>query len=298
MRIISFNVRGLGGRLKKWVVKELIVKEKAEFVCLQESKLEYVDERVASMIWGNKKCDWVFSGSVGAAGGLVCVWDNEVFTRQSLWGEKGLLGVSGLWEGVYVNIVNVYVTSKVEERREVWEALIERMRGKEDERWCICGDFNTIRREEERRGSDSGDRKKEMMEFNDLINQLRLVDLPLERRKFTWYRDNGKSCSRLDHFLLSDEWIARWPNLVQLGLRRKISDHAAIFLKEEVVDWGPKPFKFVNGWLKEKGFREMVEEVWRGNEIKGWKGYVIKEKLKLVKEKNQGVAKEQLQQHR
>lgn len=126
-----------------------------------------------------------------------------MFEKQEIWGEKGLLGISGRWDGCPVNIVNVYVPCNLEEKREVWGLLEGKLKGKESELWCICGDFNSVRNENERKGSANGGQKKEMREFNDLINRLGLIDLPLERRKFTWYKDNGRSCSRLDRFLLS-----------------------------------------------------------------------------------------------
>lgn len=108
MRIVSLNIRGLGGRIKKNSVRELVIKEKVEFLCLQETKLEAVNDRLAYVLWGSSDCQWVFSGAEGMSGGLCCIWDKEVFVRTNLWGEKGLLGVSGLWEGVPVHIVNVY----------------------------------------------------------------------------------------------------------------------------------------------------------------------------------------------
>lgn len=207
-------------------------------------------------------------------------------------GGKGLLGVVGLWKGCRVNI-NVYAPIKVEEKQEVWNILTKKMWGKEDERWCICGDFNAIRCEEERRGQVSSDRRREMREFNEFINQQRLVDFPLERKKFTWYKENGKSCSRIDRFLVSSEWVSKWPNLVQVGLKRKVSDHAVIMLKEDAQDWGPKPFKFLNGWMKEKGFKEMVENAWKSHNAEGWSGFILKEKLKAVKVKIKEWHKEQ-----
>lgn len=112
---------------------------------------------------------------------------------------------------------------------------------------------------------------------------MRLVDLLLERRKFTWYRGNGQSCSRIDRFLLSSEWFNKWPNLAQFGLKRKVSDHAEILLKEDVENWGPKPFKFLNLWIQEKGFKEVVEKEWTETKVTGWSGYILKEKLKSLK---------------
>lgn len=85
-------------------------------LCLQETKVSYMDKRLASVLWGSSECEWVFSGADGASGGLCCVWDPNVFERKELWGEKGLLGVAGLWEGIHVNIVNVYAPCKAEEK--------------------------------------------------------------------------------------------------------------------------------------------------------------------------------------
>lgn len=49
------------------------MKEKLEFLCLQETKVAYVDNRLACILWGNKECDWVFSVADGASGGFCCV---------------------------------------------------------------------------------------------------------------------------------------------------------------------------------------------------------------------------------
>lgn len=36
MRLMSQNIRGLGGRIKKSATRELVIKEKVDFLCLQE----------------------------------------------------------------------------------------------------------------------------------------------------------------------------------------------------------------------------------------------------------------------
>jgi len=41
-----------------------------------------------------------------------------------------------------------------------------------------------------------------------------LLDLPICGRLFTWYRGDGVSMSRLDRFLLSDNWCNVWPNCI------------------------------------------------------------------------------------
>lgn len=134
MRIVSFNCRGLGGRTKRSTVRELVCKEKVEFLCLQETKTDMVDDRLAYVILGSKDCAWVYSGADGASEGLCCIWDKDVFVRTDLWGDRGVPGVSGLWKGVLVHIVNIYAPCSREGKLEVWNSLVSRMRGKENER--------------------------------------------------------------------------------------------------------------------------------------------------------------------
>lgn len=66
-------------------------------------------------------------------------------------------------------------------------------------------------------------------------------------------------CRQLDHFLLSSKWMETWPNLAQYGLKKSVSNHAVLLLKEVVANWGAKPFKFVNGWIQEKEFIHFLE---------------------------------------
>jgi exonuclease III len=55
MKLVSWNVRGLGGPEKKREVRSLI-KEKCPFiVCLQETKLQNCDISVCSAMWDVQK---------------------------------------------------------------------------------------------------------------------------------------------------------------------------------------------------------------------------------------------------
>ncbi|KAL4333678.1 hypothetical protein GQ457_07G001200 [Hibiscus cannabinus] len=45
-----------------------------------------------------------------------------------------------------------------------------------------------------------------------------------------------------------------------IGLNRSISDHIPVLLASKEVDWGPIPFKFINGWLSRGGCKEAIEK--------------------------------------
>jgi hypothetical protein len=107
----------------------------------------------------------------------------------------------------------------------------------------------------------------EVLEFGNFVEELELVDLPLLGRKFTWYHASGRSMSRIDRALISDEWAQRWGNVALWAMPRDVSDHCPLILKYCHDDWGPKPFRFNNFWFSKRLLNLLgVVKGWRG----GW----------------------------
>jgi exonuclease III len=52
MIVCSWNVRGLGGRVKKQKLCQLIYKQKVDVMAVQETKLEIVDQNLCARLWG------------------------------------------------------------------------------------------------------------------------------------------------------------------------------------------------------------------------------------------------------
>ncbi|MCI37044.1 endonuclease/exonuclease/phosphatase family protein, partial [Trifolium medium] len=99
----------------------------------------------------------------------------------------------------------------------LWVSLSARLQSMEGMRVCVCGDFNVVRCLEERRSSRAGPHPSDHIPFNSFIDDNNLIDLQLCGRKFTWYKRDGISMSRLDMFLLSEEWCLAWPNYMQVA---------------------------------------------------------------------------------
>ena len=53
MKIISYNVRGLGRGVKWGAIRRMIKQEAVDFICLQETKKEMVDSSMCQALWGN-----------------------------------------------------------------------------------------------------------------------------------------------------------------------------------------------------------------------------------------------------
>ena len=109
------------------------------------------------------------------------------------------------------------------------------------------------------------------------------MDISCVRKKFTWFKANDTAKSRLDRFLVSEEWLQIWPVAKQYVQQRVVSDHCALVLKSCIKDWGPKPFRTFDVWLKESGFTTMVKGKWESYQVEGNSIFALKEKLKLLK---------------
>jgi exonuclease III len=286
MIVCSWNARGLGGRLKKRKVRELITKERVEVMALQESKLEVVNNKLCAQLWGGDDVSWASLPAVGRSGGLITMWDNKKGKLISSFQGHGYLGVVLQWgvnEEVCV-IVNVYAPCVLQAKKTLWVELLVARRFNVADHFCILGDFNSVRSPEERKGAVGGlESSEDSRLFNVFIANIGLVDLPLMGRKFTWIRPNGKCMSRLDRVLISDKWWEDCGEVSLWGLKRDVSDHCPLIVKYDGHDWGPKPFRFNNHWLNNKDFPKLVEKEWASFKVEGRKGYALKEKLKMLK---------------
>ncbi|GKV39902.1 hypothetical protein SLEP1_g47602 [Rubroshorea leprosula] len=249
----------------------------------KETKMEGIDRSSCRMIWGSDDFEWVAREAEGLSGGMLCIWNSKKFKMGRVLAGTDFIGVEGAWgvEQCPVSIINVYSPCQLGKKRILWEELKALVAGRGGN-WCIMGDFNAVRKVGERGGSR--EISAEMREFDGFIRDVGLVDLPLIGRKFTWVQASGRSMSRIDRFLLSEGWLTKWGDAKQWGLNRTVSDHCPILLKQQVVDWGPKPFKFFNSWIEQEGCRELIKETWSKADVQGWAGYRIKEKLKMTKE--------------
>ena len=86
--------------------------------------------------------------------------------------------------------------------------------------WYVNGDFNIIRSAEERRNKVSSVCYEDFTHFNLFIEDNYLIILPLCGRRITWYHRDGLSMSRLDRFMLSEDWSSLWANCIQTAIAR------------------------------------------------------------------------------
>ncbi|GLT31257.1 hypothetical protein SLA2020_342010 [Shorea laevis] len=184
MKLISFNVRGLGSMLKRKEVGKLVREEQPDFLFLQETKLEKVDDDLGRTVWNSGEVGWVMKESIGASGGLMCFWNfwnKKSFAKTGDFSGDGYLRITGEWgiHKVKCNLVNVYGPNDRQRRLKLWDEL-KNMITEEGGRWLIAGDFNAVRCLEERRGR-IGERP-DMKDFDVFIISVGLIDIKMANR--------------------------------------------------------------------------------------------------------------------
>lgn len=104
-------------------------------------------------------------------------------------------------------LFNIYAPCDVLAKKLLWDTLTPRLQQLRGKKVCVCGDFNDVRSREEIRSVSVSHFFSDYTHFNLFIDDNFLLDLPLGGQKFTWFKKDGKSMSRLDRFFLSDNGV-------------------------------------------------------------------------------------------
>nr|GEY01904.1 hypothetical protein [Tanacetum cinerariifolium] len=89
---MGYNMEGLGHKTKKSWIKELCMKNRVNFLSLQETKMERMELVTINKLWGNNSYDYAFSSSLGTwiptlidlpLDGYACTWVHKSATKMS-----------------------------------------------------------------------------------------------------------------------------------------------------------------------------------------------------------------------
>jgi len=193
MKLLSWNVRGLGGHEKRKEVRSLVKDKNPLILCLQETKLQLCDDRVCASLWDRHSAAFSFRPSQGASGGLLTIRDVSEVEVWSTCSFDHVLSIHGRFikSNEEFHLFNVYAPCEGGARQLLWEALSARLQELGGKKVCVCGDFNAVRCSEERRSVEVQGGVTGYESFNRFIEDNGLIDLPLYGRHFTWFKGDG-----------------------------------------------------------------------------------------------------------
>ncbi|RVW55331.1 Transposon TX1 uncharacterized 149 kDa protein [Vitis vinifera] len=283
LRILSWNVRGANDSSKRRIIKAVIRSQRVNLFCLQETKIQSLSEGLVRSLGADRWSNWVALDAVGSAGGTLVCWDKR--SLEVMETEVGKFSVSCRFRNVENGLTwfftGVYEPFSKGDRECLWEEL-GAIRGLWEDPWCLGGDFNVILSQRER--NRQGRLTSAMRIFAQTVDELELMDLPMQGGAFTWSGGrNNQAWARLDRFLVTQQWLEMFSGVAQCRLQRPTSDHFPILLMGGGLRRGPTPFRFENMWLKVDGFKGLLREWWQGIEVRGRASFRLASKLKLLK---------------
>ena len=261
MKIISWNMRGIGGANKSGCIRKWVRHLNVDFLGLIETKSGGFSDQFVTNLWGSDDVKWAEVGAVERSGGILCMWDSNFLTEENIIRGDRWVCVCGFVQDMQmkVAICTIYGFHDSANKTRMWQELLE-IRERLDRPMLIMGDFNEIRHIHERKGCSS--RTRSMDEFHDWISAIGLIDMPLVGRKFTWRR--GNSCSKLDRVLIDPVYLQKFESLSLSGINCSLSNHVPLIVQSKEINWGPKPFRSLDTWFSHSGFVKLVEEEWKG----------------------------------
>ncbi|GJY31196.1 RNA-directed DNA polymerase, eukaryota [Tanacetum coccineum] len=240
-------------REKRWDTRWTVVKKDIDEIETKMEQIEFLSIKACWVIYILRHLIMLFLWR--ASGGILCVWDSSILLDGD--------------------------TTRLADKKKLWDylnLLIGRWTGDA----LVMGDFNEVRKEEERFGSNFNPRGADL--FNKFIVDSGLVEVPSCGYSFTWSLKDASKMSRLDRFLVSEDMLRSCHSLSSLTLDRYHSDHRPILLRELNFDYGPTPFRFYHNWFDIPGFDVFVTNTWRNIVITEHNAmFRMAKKLKILK---------------
>ncbi|KAD5960910.1 hypothetical protein E3N88_12382 [Mikania micrantha] len=186
----------------------------------------------------------------GRSGGLLSIWDPDVFKKHGVSKGDHFLHVYGSVVGIDepLNIVNIYAPQNATSKR-------------------LNSEFD-----------NHGARV-----FHDFIHEARLHEYRMSSMKFTYMSADGTKFSKIDRFLVCNQFYHRWPDAIVMAHDRLWSDHSPITLTMKSLDFGPSPFKFYTSWLSIPGIDDIVRRAAGDCELVGTPDVTFLAKLRCIK---------------
>lgn len=260
--IVSWNVRGINSVTRWNAIRSKIMEFKCDVLCLQETKRETFNETYLRSFCPTNFNQFNFVPSNGNSGGLVTIWNKDKFKGEPIFQNRfaQYIELQCKLSGESWIITNIYAPCTPEGKLQFLN-WFKRIEMQDEQRWLIVGDFNLMRKPEDRNkpGGDIHD----MLLFNEAISRLRLNEIQLKGGRFTWTNKQvSLLLQRLDWFFTSSSWIFKYPNTCASILSRDSSDHNPCVISISNSMPAPQVFRFENYWLHHDQFHSVMQRGW------------------------------------
>ncbi|WVZ96688.1 hypothetical protein U9M48_042292 [Paspalum notatum var. saurae] len=263
VKILNWNVRGLNEGARQDCVQEVVSHTGSTIVCLQETKLQVINTRVAARTLGAKFLNnMAVLPATDTRGGILLAASEDYFTLSQISTTTYTVSALVTMKSDNSNwwITGVYGPQSDSDKLLFLQELKD-LANQQRERWLILGDFNLILQASDKNNANLN--RRLMGAFKTAMDSLLMKEIRLNGRRYTW--SNGQqnpTLTRIDRFFCTAAWEIFFPCCFLPSLPSLTSDHTPLFLHGELAQRPNHSFRFENYWVKMDGFKEAVQSAW------------------------------------
>lgn len=230
MKILFWNVRGVGKAHRRKMVANHVLREDLDIVALQETiKQDFTDGELKEMA-RNKVLAWHWIPARGHSGGLAVGINTELFEieeakilQHSMW-----ILVRNRMSNFRYWVVNVYGPAQHNFSTDFISELSD-MCATEHLPILMGGDFNLIRGNKDRNKGQGDPNLIEL--FNKFIGNFHFREVFISGPRYTWSNKQlDPTLIKLDRILMSESWESNFPTCFAWSKARVGSDHCPVVL--------------------------------------------------------------------
>jgi exonuclease III len=228
-------VRGLNDGARKDAVNELVRDTRSTIVCLQETKLQSVNQNTVRRTIGAKFIDsYAVLPAEQTRGGILLAVNEDFFEISNILLHSHAITatITMRADGLQWQITVVYGPQGDAQKLEFLQEL-QSIPPPDHERWLILGDFNLIYQAEDKNNTNLN--RRLMGSFKAAIDELGLKEIRLNGRRFTWTNEqDSPTMTRIDRIFCTPEWELLFPSCFLHSLPSLMSDHTPLLLQGEL----------------------------------------------------------------
>ncbi|CAN6353500.1 unnamed protein product [Urochloa humidicola] len=259
--LVCWNVRGLGSSDKCDEVRSSIDLLHPHLACLQETKLNSLPNHHPPFLPRNLD-SWLDVPANLTRGGICTAWNSQMFSRTSFITRRYsfTVGLSSTLTNHVFSLANIYAPSDHRDTDAFFHELQElstHIHGA----WLLAGDFNLLRSPVDKNTSNFN--TSLASSFNNTINDLALLEVPLLDRLYTWSSKRiTPTLAKLDCVFLNLDFSTLLPDTSLTSNVSTTSDHVPLLLTIRTETPCPNTFRFENSWLQHPLFLPAVLPAW------------------------------------
>ena len=147
LKIVFWNVRGLHSKAKRTAVRSVISSVSLNIVCLQETKLDNIDQFTAAFLGGHRLRSFAQRPTNGTRGGILLLWDDLLVEISNITTTTFCISamVRVRESGAIFNVTSIYGPTDPALKDAFFAELLSQ-KPTTGVAWLATGDFNQIYR--------------------------------------------------------------------------------------------------------------------------------------------------------